>query len=176
MIEKIMMKDYLGTLPTGTPNKLPCLDYSGNHVTSSAQKIVDVTNSVQMELLYGTKTEASYCLVATITLYGSGMNQEGILNNVILNIIGGSNYASPNSILYLSLVCHRDVVISKKNSIIGNLEIGYTKSNSKVEIWVKANTYCNLIYASILGAKDSRISLVNSLRQTVAPEGYIAIE
>lgn len=175
MIEKIMMKDYLASLPTGTPNKLPCLDFNGSHVISSAQKIVDVTNSVQMRLLYGTKTESFYCLVATITLYGSGMNQEGIVNNIILNILGGSNYSIPNSLLYLSLVCHRDVVMSKKNNIIGNLEIGYTKSNSKVEIWVKANTYCNPIYASILGRKDG-ISLVNSLRQAVAPEGYIIIE
>lgn len=170
-----MMKDYLASLPIGTPNKLACLDYSGNTVVSSAQKIVDVTNSVQMELLYGTKTEAFYCLVATITLYGSSTNQEGNVNNIVLNIVGGNNYTLPNSLLFLSLVCHRGVVMSKKNSIIGNLEIGYTKSNSKVEIWVKANTYSNPIYASILGRKD-RISLVNSIRQAVAPEGYIVIE
>lgn len=80
----------------------------------------------------------------------------------------------PNNLLYLSLVCHREAVTASKNSIIGDLEIGYIKNNATIEIWTKTRAFSNTIYVSILG-RISRNTLINNVYQKTVPEGYTVI-
>ena len=154
--------------------KIRGIDSNGNSILTSPQQVVDETDCLQMKPLYGTMSESYYCKVATMVLSGSGTSQEGNINNIVLKIVGGNTYTVPNNLLYLSLVCHRETVTASKNSIIGDLEIGYVKNNNIIEIWVKSRAFSNTIYASILG-RLSRNTLIKNVYQKTAPEGYTVI-
>ena len=173
-MEKIRMKEYLANLPTKVPSKLIGLDSSGSDIASTPQQIIDTTDCLQMKPLYGTMPESYYCKIVTMPLSGSGTSQEGYLNNIVLKIVGGGTYVVPNNLLYLSLVCHRETVTASKNSIIGDLEIGYIKNNATIEIWTKTRAFSNTIYVSILGS-ISRNALINNVYQKTVPEGYTVI-
>lgn len=173
-MEKIKMKEYLANLPTEVPSKLIGLDSNGSDIVSTPQQIIDTTDCLQMKSLYGTMSESYYCKIVTMALSGSGTSQEGNLNNIVLKIVGGGTYTVPNNLLYLSLVCHREIVKASKNSIVGSLEIGYIKNDTMIEIWVKANAFSNSIYVSILG-RLSRNTLIKGVFQKTAPEGYTVI-
>ena len=108
-------------IASGVAIKVRGLDANGNSIVTSPQQIVDNTSCLQLKQLYGTYAESYYCKIVTMTLSGS---TEGNLDNVVLEIIGGNAYTVPNSLLYLSLVCHRETVKASKNSIIGTLSIG----------------------------------------------------
>ena len=168
------MKEYLANLPTEVTSKLIGLDSNGSDIVSTPQQIIDTTDCLQMKSLYGTMSESYYCKIVTMSLSGSGTSQEGNLNNIVLKIVGGNTYTVPNNLLYLSLVCHRETVTASKNSIIGDLEIGYVKNNNIIEIWVKSRAFSNTIYASILG-RISRNTLIKNVYQKTAPEGYTVI-
>ena len=154
--------------------KIRGIDSNGNSILTSPQQVVDETDCLQMKPLYGTMSESYYCKVATMVLSGSGTSQEGNLNNIVLKIVGGNTYTVPNNLLYLSLVCHREIVKASKNSIVGSLEIGYIKNDTMIEIWVKANAFSNSIYVSILG-RLSLNTLIKGVFQKTAPEGYTVI-
>lgn len=173
-MEKIKMKEYLANLPTEVPSKLIGLDSNGSDIVSTPQQIIDTTDCLQMKSLYGTMSESYYCKIVTMALSGSGASQEGNLNNIVLKIVGGGTYVVPNNLLYLSLVCHREAVTASKNSIIGDLEIGYIKNNATIEIWTKTRAFSNTIYVSILG-RISRNTLINNVYQKTVPEGYTVI-
>lgn len=154
--------------------KIRGIDSNGNSILTSPQQVVDETDCLQMKSLYGTMSESYYCKIVAMTLSGSGTSQEGNINNIVLKIVGGNTYTVPNNLLYLSLVCHRETVTASKNSIIGDLEIGYVKNNNIIEIWVKSRAFSNTIYASILG-RLSRNTLIKNVYQKTAPEGYTVI-
>ena len=161
-------------LSSGVAIKVRGIDVNGNSIVTSPQQVVDNTNCLQMKSLYGTFAESYYCKIAAMTLSGSGTYQEGNVNNLVLKIVGGNAYPTPNNLLYLSLVCHRETISSSKNDIIGTLEIGYVKNDTVIEIWVKTINYSNSIYASILGRHD-RIILIKGVFQKTVPEGYTVI-
>lgn len=161
-------------LNSGVPTKIRGIDANGNSIVTSPQQVVDNTDCLQMRGLYGTMSESYYCKIATMSLIGSGSSQEGNMNNVVLEILGGEMYTGPNNLLYLSLACHRDTVRTSKNCIIGTLEVGYIKNNTMIEIWVKTDAFSNSIYVSILG-RLSRNTLITNVSQKNKPEGYTVI-
>jgi len=161
-------------LSNGIVTKIRGIDSNGNSILTSPQQVVDDTDCLQMKSLYGTMSESYYCKIVIMTLSGSGASQEGNLNNIVLKIVGGGTYVVPNNLLYLSLVCHRETVTASKNSIIGDLEIGYIKNNATIEIWTKTRAFSNTIYVSILG-RISRNSLINNVYQKTVPEGYTVV-
>lgn len=158
-------------IASGVAIKVRGLDANGNSIVTSPQQVVDNTSCLQLKQLYGTYAESYYCKILTMTLSGS---TEGNLDNIVLEIIGGNAYTVPNSLLYLSLVCHRETVKASKNSIIGTLSIGYVKNDTSIDIWVKTASYSNSIYVSILGRQD-RNALIKNVYQKDVPEGYIEI-
>lgn len=158
-------------ISSGVAIKVRGLDANGNSIVTSPQQVVDNTSCLQLKQLYGTYVESYYCKIVTMTLSGS---TEGNLDNIVLEIIGGNAYTVPNSLLYLSLVCHRETVKASKNSIIGTLSIGYVKNDTSIDIWVKTASYSNSIYVSILGRQD-RNALIKNVYQKDVPEGYIVI-
>lgn len=148
------------------------IDVPGNAETNgiTVDNLARTMKCMQRDTLYGnTGNDSFYSKISKMEVTG-----EGCENSLTMLINGGNYYVSPASESLVSITVHRDTVYAAKNSLIGDLEIGYVYQGNILEVWVKRVQFSHFINVCVLSDKRNDV-LDSGVDSVEPPYGYTNI-
>lgn len=158
----------LNEFPTGFPTQIIGLSQEGDGVSIDSIEFVRTMGCLDRNQASGMNENIRYVQIAQM----KDIQQEGVNNNIMLLISGGSNYTSASNLVMVGVVVHRSTVSTNKNALLGGLRTGYVFRGNQLELWIASEGYNHPVNVIVV-ASTPNTSLVYNTAQAECPEGFI---